>query len=279
MSICISKCRIGKPRPAAIRRYRAIVMKRMPAWQTHFLLMSRGSAVNLITTSIHNASCVADALGLGRLGDETTDTDPELLRRIYRHCRNDDGKRVIFERNSTFNEKWVNLDSPAAREIIDVFVPLDDENDLKKARRVARTNLEAIPWNDILGISSPGLRLHIKIHGKRWAMRFESGEPASKEGGKSMSSCRPSRLTVRPTILVTASRTLTNHPQTRRMRRCLNRTPPSSCPRPGCPHELHGSRSGDLLRSAVQPYAAVDPRVCPRSAVSRSRHCDPLAQR
>ena len=136
--------------------------------------------MNLITTSIHNASCVADALGLGRLGDETTDTDPELLRRIYRHCRNDDGKRVIFERNSTFNEKWVNLDSPAAREIIDVFVPLDDENDLKKARRVARTNLEAIPWNDILGISSPGLRLRIKIHGKRWAMRFESGEPALK---------------------------------------------------------------------------------------------------
>jgi hypothetical protein len=121
---------------------------------------------------------VADALELGRLKDGTSDTDPESLRKLYRHCRNDDGKRVMFEQDSTFVGKWINLDLPAAKEIIAVFVPLDDESDLKKARKIARMNLEAVPWNDILRIPSPGIRLRIKIHGRRWGMRFESGEPA-----------------------------------------------------------------------------------------------------
>jgi hypothetical protein len=140
--------------------------------------------MSINTNSIRRTTCVADALGLGRLGDGASGTDPELLRRIYRHCRNEDGKRVLFENDSSFAGKWVNLSVPAAMEIITAFVPLDDGSDLKKARNLARTNMQAVPWNDVLGIESPPIRCLIRIHGKKWGMRFESGEPVLKGRSK-----------------------------------------------------------------------------------------------
>ena len=127
------------------------------------------------------------------MSDGNSDTGPEWLRKLYQHCRNEDGKRVLFEHDSTFAAGWVNLDSPAAKEIVATFVPLDDENDLKKARKNARTNLQAVAWNDILGIASPRIRIKIKIHGKRWGMRFESGEPALK-GRQEMNEQLPANL-------------------------------------------------------------------------------------
>ena len=133
-----------------------------------------------IIDSVSEPRCVADALGLGRLSDGVTDMDPELFRALYRHCRNEDGKRVLFERDSSFVAGWVDLSSAAAQEIIAPLVPLDDESDVKKARNVARSNLQAVAWNDVLGIASPGLKCRIRIHGRKWGMRFESGEPALK---------------------------------------------------------------------------------------------------
>ena len=124
--------------------------------------------------------CVADALELGRLSDGEPGMDPELLRAVYRHARGEDGKRVLFENDSTFTRGWINLDTPWAGTLIAAFVPLDDDGPPKRARYLTQANLEAQPWSDVLGIEDPPIRCRVKIHGTRWGLRFESGRPGLK---------------------------------------------------------------------------------------------------
>ena len=120
--------------------------------------------------------CVADALGLGTLADGEPGMDPGLLRQLYQHARNDDGLRQLFEGDTTFVRGWVNLDSQEARSLIDAFVPLDDADSLKEARRTAQANLEAQAWNDILHIDAPPILCKVKVHGAKWGLRFQSTE-------------------------------------------------------------------------------------------------------
>lgn len=127
-----------------------------------------------------NPRCVADFLGLGSLADGELGMDPDLLRQLYRHARGDDGKRCLFDSDTTFVTGWINLDSTRARELISAFVPLDDAENLKEARRAAQTNLEAQAWNDLLGIETPPICCKVKIHGTRWGLRFQSAEPAMR---------------------------------------------------------------------------------------------------
>ncbi len=123
--------------------------------------------------------CVADLYGLGTLADGDHGVDPEILCDLYRHARGQDGRRQMFAGDPTFATGWVDLNSPRAYEIISRFVALDDVNDLKSARRIARANLEAQPWNDVLGVDMP-IRCRIKIHGSKWGLRFEGGKPGLK---------------------------------------------------------------------------------------------------
>jgi hypothetical protein len=124
--------------------------------------------------------CVADALDLGYIDDEESALDPSLLQRIYRYCRNEDGRRVLYEHDATFARGWINLDNVAAAELIAVFVALDDADTIKQARNIARNNLESAAWNDVLGIDSPPIKCVVKIHGQRWGLRFQSAEPAMR---------------------------------------------------------------------------------------------------
>lgn len=124
--------------------------------------------------------CVADALGLGSLADADQGLDPEVLRAIYRHARNQDGTRVLFEKNSTFAKGWINLDSGSARALVASLIDLDDEDELKKARKRAKMNLQAAPWNDVLGIEDPPIKCLIKIHGIYWGLRFQSATPTKR---------------------------------------------------------------------------------------------------
>jgi hypothetical protein len=122
---------------------------------------------------------VAGVLELGAITDGESALDPELLRSIYRHARDDDGRRVLFQNDPTFIRGWINLSSPAAERLISAFVPLDDD-DHKHAHRTAQNNLEAHPWNDVLGIDDPPITCRVKIHGTKWGLRFEAAEPAMK---------------------------------------------------------------------------------------------------
>lgn len=123
---------------------------------------------------------VADVLGLGRLSDGDPGMDPQLLRDLYAHARNEDSKRVLFDNDPTFKKGWVNLNSPRAQELISAFVPLDDVDNLKKARFIAKANLEAQAWNDVLDIDSPPITCKVKVHGAKWGLRFQSAEPTLK---------------------------------------------------------------------------------------------------
>jgi hypothetical protein len=124
------------------------------------------------SSSSNKFKCVADALGLGTLRDGDEGFNSDILLDLYAHARNEDGQRVLLQ-DKTFSKAWINLDSARAKELIAALVPLD-EDDLKHARRQAQTNLEAVAWNDLLGIETPPIQCHVKIHGNKWALRFQS---------------------------------------------------------------------------------------------------------
>jgi hypothetical protein len=119
---------------------------------------------------------VADVLGLGTLADGEPGMDPELLRAVYRHSRNEDGQRKLFVDDGTFKRGWIDLNSPEAARLISAFVPLDEGSNPRRAKQLAKANLLAQPWNDLLGIEALPIRCNVKIHGSKWGLRFESGE-------------------------------------------------------------------------------------------------------
>lgn len=118
---------------------------------------------------------VAESLELGTLADSEPAMDPELLRQLYRHARGELASRVMFENNNTFSKGWIKMNDPALKAVVSAFVPLDEDNDIKKARVSAQNNLHAQAWNDILGIESPPILIQVKIHGSEWGYRFISG--------------------------------------------------------------------------------------------------------
>jgi hypothetical protein len=128
------------------------------------------------TFGSRKSPCVADVLNLGSLSDGEPGMDPQLLRQLYRHARNEDGHRYLFDNDPSFARGWVNLDSQRARELVSAFVPLDDADSLKEARRNAQNNLEAQAWNDLLEIDTPPIVCKVKIHGAKWGLRFQSTE-------------------------------------------------------------------------------------------------------
>lgn len=133
-----------------------------------------------LTTGSFKPRSVSDVLQLGTLADSEPAMDPELLRQLYRHARGELGNRVMFTNHHTFKSGWINLRDPAALALVSAFVPLDDDDDMKKARRIAQNNLQAQAWNDILGIELPPIQIRVKIHGQEWGYRFVSAAPAMK---------------------------------------------------------------------------------------------------
>jgi hypothetical protein len=136
--------------------------------------------MSMISGSCNPPRCVADALGLGFLDSGDDGVDVALFQNIYRHARGEDGQRVLITGDPSFTRGWIDLQSPRARNLITVFVALDDAEDIKHARRIAQSNIEAQPWNDLLGISYPPIQVRIKIHGMKWGLRFQSGVPAMR---------------------------------------------------------------------------------------------------
>lgn len=119
---------------------------------------------------------VADRLGLGRLSDGGRACDHEGLRRLYRYARGADGPPTFFSNDPTFVRGWLDLSASRARELLEPFMYVDEEDNRKTARNTLRTTLEAVAWNDVLRICDPPIRCRVKIHGAKWGMRFESGK-------------------------------------------------------------------------------------------------------
>lgn len=142
------------------------------------------------TSDSRSPRCIADVLGLGSLADGEPGMDPALLQRLYRHARGEDGMRCLFEDDPSFARGWINLDSERARELVSAFVPLDDADSLKEARRNAQANLEAQAWNDLLNIDMPPIVCKVKIHGAKWGLRFQSAE-STMRGREILNECLP----------------------------------------------------------------------------------------
>lgn len=124
---------------------------------------------------------VARALDLQVLGDEDGGVDPEILKSLYRHARNEDGERVLFEGDSKFVKGWVKIDGNlAAEKLFSHIIPLDEADELKKHQRHAQALLQNTAWNDLLEIEGVPMRCRVLLHGRKWGFRFEAAEAAAR---------------------------------------------------------------------------------------------------
>jgi len=125
-------------------------------------------------------TCVADAIGLGYLGDDDFGISPEYLRQLYAYARGEGAEREFFERDRTFARGWLNAGAEAAYKLMNAFVPLDNDRNFHDARKIAKQNLEAVAWNDALGIEAPPIQCEVRLHGKKWGFRFRDATPTMK---------------------------------------------------------------------------------------------------
>jgi hypothetical protein len=169
-----------------VRRIRLVL--RVPEWSKtcggdtakwRDLSQDNAHAANSLVTHVH-AICaahgyewdaIADALGLGFLNEDIDLPDPEQYRDLYRYCRGDYGKPELVTDNG-FVRGWIDLEKGKAKEIVARIIDFDQQ-DYKRAQRQVKANLEALPWNNILGFETPAVRLRVRIHGGKWACRFE----------------------------------------------------------------------------------------------------------
>jgi len=114
---------------------------------------------------------VADQLGLGSIGDGA-ENDPEHLKALYRYARKAESPRIAND--PSFAKDWLDLNAPEARKLIDVFADGDDL-DPHSLKESAQANLQAVSWNDVLGLPDP-ITIDIKIRGSKWGMRFRKIE-------------------------------------------------------------------------------------------------------
>ncbi len=111
---------------------------------------------------------VANQLGIGSIGDGAEGIDPENLWNLYAYARSGP---ALISGDLSFAKGWIDLNAAEARKLITVFADGDDL-DPHQWRKSVQTNLEAVSWNDVLGITDPPITIDIKIHGSRWGMRF-----------------------------------------------------------------------------------------------------------
>jgi len=123
---------------------------------------------------------VSDVLGLGRIGDEEWGIAPEFLRQLYAHARGEDHSRKLFANDPKFVRGWLDANAEATFALLSSCLPLDDDRGFKDARRIAKVNLEALAWNDILEIEEPPIQCQVSIHGNRWGIRFRDATPTMR---------------------------------------------------------------------------------------------------
>ena len=137
-------------------------------------------AANSLLTHVYNIcsansfewEACANAFGLGRLDDDIDAPDAEEFRDLYRYCRGDLPGQPEFLTDSGFVRGWVNLGTGRAKEIVEALIDFD-AGDFKKAQKQAKFNLEALPWNNLLGFNDPPVRFRARIHGGKFGGRFE----------------------------------------------------------------------------------------------------------
>ena len=116
---------------------------------------------------------VADELSLGRVSDGAIGADPELLQRLYRHVRGEDGERRMIAGESGFKGRgWCDLDAPVAQDILRSSFP-PSQTQARAERTDVRQFLSAPDWNAVLEIEAPAIQCRVRGHNK-FGLRFES---------------------------------------------------------------------------------------------------------
>jgi hypothetical protein len=209
---------------------------------------SNAEAANSLLTHVYrlcqehrfNFIAVAERLGLGSLGENEGGVDPEVFKKLYRYARNECGQRKLIQDCPSFKKGWVDLNASEAKKLIDIIVALDEPDDIKHARAIAKRNLEAVACNDVLGITEVLIRCNIKIHGTRWALRFEADERV-KKGNERINEDLPALQDLGPAQ--------THEPDS-------TTTPPADGLSAGGPVD-------DAVAMAIKPQCSIDPSSRP----------------
>lgn len=137
------------------------------------------TATSASSESAPRRQTVADVLGLGSIADSNETISADAVLALYRYARGEFGNRELITHSSTFSRGWIDLDAGAAKEYLDPFYA-SDGGEGRQMKRVAQANLQAVAWNDLLGINDPPIRVQVKIHGSKWGLRFIAVEVAMK---------------------------------------------------------------------------------------------------
>ncbi len=117
---------------------------------------------------------VAVAIDLCRIDEGEAELQRELLRDLYRHCRNESGDRVLHTASRYRSGRWVDALSGACQELLQQLVPDEDTDRLDAAGMVfqLQQNLQMVPWNKVLDIESPPIMCEMRRHNAKVAIRF-----------------------------------------------------------------------------------------------------------
>lgn len=121
---------------------------------------------------------VAKALGLDHLDEGEAEIQREVLRDLYRHCRNEFGDRELSKTKRYRQGGWVDALSAPCQEFLQQLLP-DEDSDRPDAAGMIfqlQQNLQMHPWDKVLDIPDPPIRCEMRKHGANVVIRFvESG--------------------------------------------------------------------------------------------------------
>jgi hypothetical protein len=128
---------------------------------------------------------VAAALGLQRPDEGDAAYQEELLRRLYRFARGDEGKRMLHEAPRWKGGRWIDACGQDAQAILREVLPDEDtvdERGITSAIFHLQQNLQLVPWGRVLGIAVPPIVFEMRRHGAQLVMRFRDGNRNQRGG-------------------------------------------------------------------------------------------------
>ncbi len=127
---------------------------------------------------------IAPQLGFHKPDEGGDYVDEQAHVDLYRHCRGEYGQRRMHTEGRYGSGGWVDGNSTDAQAILNRIEPKSEQDaGARKDRHFhLQRNLEALSWNDILGIDQPAIVFEIRTYGSLVAMRFrEDGKPKGEE--------------------------------------------------------------------------------------------------
>jgi DNA polymerase len=142
-------------------------------------------AYSLCAEHEFNFDHVATALGLCRIDEGDAEMQRDVLRDLYRYCRDEFGNHDLDTSGRYKDGGWVKAMAGPCQELLQQLLPDEDtaaNPDAAGQLFQLQQNLQMVPWNKTLGIDEPPIRCEMRRHGATVVIRFIEGTPGLLRG-------------------------------------------------------------------------------------------------